>query len=374
MHIAWLGKKSPFCGNVTYGREVTEALLNRGYQVSFFHFAQEEDTSEEQHPERAEIFLPFLYTSQVYTIPSPKSSKVLVQALQELQPDIVHASLTLSPLDFRLPEICEELNLPLVATFHAPFDGKLRNLKSSTQLLTYQFYAPFLANYDKVIVFSRQQANLLNKLGVPSERLAIIPNGVDADKYSPGTSQIQRQFGAQRLFAYLGRIAPEKNVEALLKAWKQVDMGEESRLLIVGDGPLAASLKPFYDKEDGILWLGFVADEAERIDILRGVDAFILPSYVEGLSLALLEAMACGAACVATDVGADEEVLEGGAGIVMKTPGVTSQLKTILPLLRDHPELLQILGQKGRQRILERYTLNQNITLLETLYAEILPR
>jgi glycosyltransferase involved in cell wall biosynthesis len=374
MHIAWLGKKSPFCGNVTYGREVTEALLNRGYQVSFFHFAQEEDASEEERSECAEIFLPFLYTSQVYTIPSPKSSKVLVQALQELQPDIVHASLTLSPLDFRLPEICEELNLPLVATFHAPFDGKLRNLKSSTQLLTYQFYAPFLANYDKVIVFSRQQANLLNKLGVPSERLAIIPNGVDADKYSPGTSQIQRQFGAQRLFAYLGRIAPEKNVEALLKAWKQVDMGEESRLLIVGDGPLAASLKPFYDKEDGILWLGFVADEAERIDILRGVDAFILPSYVEGLSLALLEAMACGTACVATDVGADEEVLEGGAGIVMKTPGVTSQLKTILPLLRDHPELLQILGQKGRQRILERYTLNQNITLLETLYAEILPR
>jgi glycosyltransferase involved in cell wall biosynthesis len=372
MHIAWLGKKSPFCGNVTYGREVTKALLDRGYQVSFFHFAQEEGASEENRAECAEIFLPFLYTSQVYTIPSPKSSKVLTQALRELQPDIVHASLTLSPLDFRLPEICEELNLPLVATFHAPFDGKLRNLKSSTQLLTYQFYAPFLANYDKVIVFSRQQANLLNKLGVPLERLAIIPNGVDAGKYSPGTSQIQQQFGVQRLFAYLGRIAPEKNVEALLKAWKQVDMGEESRLLVVGDGPLATSLKPFYGEEDGILWLGFIADEAERIDILRGVDAFILPSYVEGLSLALLEAMACGTACVATDVGADGEVLEGGAGIVLKTPGVTSQLKTILPLLHDHPELLQILGQKARQRILERYTLTQNISRLEALYAEIL--
>lgn len=372
MHIAWLGKKSPFCGNVTYGREVTNALLDRGHQVSFLHFAQEEGVNEENRSECAEILLPFLYTSQVYTIPSPKSSKVLVQALRELQPDIVHASLTLSPLDFRLPEICEELKLPLVATFHAPFDGKLRNLKSSTQLLTYQFYAPFLANYDKVIVFSRQQANLLNKLGVPSGRLAIIPNGVDSDKYSPGVSHIQDKFGAERLFAYLGRIAPEKNVEALLKAWKQVDMGEKSRLLIVGDGPLAASLKPFYGEEDGILWLGFVADEAERIDILRGVEAFILPSYVEGLSLALLEAMACGKACVATDVGADGEVLEAGAGIVLKTPGVTSQLKTVLPLLRDHPEFLQILGQKARQRLLERYTLSQNISRLEALYGEIL--
>ncbi|MEO0014077.1 MAG: hypothetical protein RLZZ535_2466, partial [Cyanobacteriota bacterium] len=37
MHIAWLGKKSPFCGNVTYGREITNALLDRDYQVSFLH-------------------------------------------------------------------------------------------------------------------------------------------------------------------------------------------------------------------------------------------------------------------------------------------------------------------------------------------------
>jgi hypothetical protein len=39
MHIAWLGKKTPFCGNVTYGREITSALINRGHQVSFMHFA-----------------------------------------------------------------------------------------------------------------------------------------------------------------------------------------------------------------------------------------------------------------------------------------------------------------------------------------------
>ena len=40
MHIAWLGKKSPFCGNVTYGREITNALLDRGHRVTFLHFAQ----------------------------------------------------------------------------------------------------------------------------------------------------------------------------------------------------------------------------------------------------------------------------------------------------------------------------------------------
>ncbi len=86
--------------------------------------------------------------------PAPITSGVLADALAKLKPDIVHASLTLSPLDFRLPEICEELGIPLIATFHPPFDSKLRNFSSSTQFLTYQLYAPSLTEYDKVIVFS----------------------------------------------------------------------------------------------------------------------------------------------------------------------------------------------------------------------------
>ncbi|MDJ0846526.1 glycosyltransferase family 4 protein [Crocosphaera sp.] len=373
MHIAWLGKKSPFCGNVTYGREVTNALLDRGYQVSFLHFSQEETNSTHWRDCR-EVTLPFLYKSQIYTIPTPKSSKILMDALAKLKPDLVHASLTLSPLDFRLPEICQALNLPLIATFHPPFDSKLRNLKSSTQFLTYQLYAPFLAHYDKVIIFSRLQQELLMKLGVHKDKLAIIPNGVDPIKYSPGVSCIKPQIKAKRLFVYVGRIATEKNVEALLKAWKQVGMGEESKLLIVGDGPLKPSLEPFYGREHGIYWLGFVADEQQRIDILRAADVFILPSLVEGLSLSLLEAMACGVACIATDAGADGEVLEDGAGVVLNTQGVTTQLKTLLPLFRDHREITQLLGQKARQRVLDKYSLTNNISQVEKVYEEILGR
>jgi glycosyltransferase involved in cell wall biosynthesis len=370
MHIAWLGKKSPFCGNVTYGREVTNSLLDRDYQVSFLHFAPEDSTAG-NWPDCPEVFLPYIYRSQAYILPTLKSSKVLQQAIRDLKPDLVHASLTLSPLDFRLPEICEALNVPLVATFHPPFDSKIRNFKSSTQLLTYQLHAPFLANYDKVIIFSTSQRDLLVRLGVPSEKLAIIPNGVDVQKYSPGPSFVKQRYQADRLFVYLGRIATEKNVEALLKAWKRADLGESCKLLIVGNGPLTPSLQPFYGEEYGILWLGFVADENQRIEILRGVDGFILPSLVEGLSISLLEAMACGTACIATDAGADGEVLEG-AGIVLETQGVTTQLKTLLPILRDHPELTTVLAQKARQRVLERYTLNENIDRLETVYREVL--
>jgi len=398
MHIAWLGKKSPFCGNVTYSREVTNALLDRGYQVSFLHFAQEAEldrnkaawsmangkwgtgiapTSFAQSLAPAscnEVSLPCLYKSQIYTIPTFKSSKVLMKSLRRLQPDVVHASLTLSPLDFLLPEICQELNIPLVATFHPPFDRKLRNLTSGTQHLMYQLYAPFLAHYDSTIVFSQIQRDILVKLGVPEDRVAVIPNGVDAVKYSPGPSGLKSELKADRIFVYQGRIAPEKNVESLLKAWKQCNFGAGNVLAIVGDGPLAASLQLSYGEDDGIVWLGFVADEERRIEILRGADVFILPSLVEGLSLSLLEAMATGLACLATDAGADGEALEEGAGVVLNTQRVRSQLQTLLPLFCEHPEFGILLGQKARQRAIERYTLSQNITELEKLYSQVLQK
>jgi glycosyltransferase involved in cell wall biosynthesis len=365
MHIAWLGKKTPFCGNVTYSREITNGLKRRGHEISFMHFGENDS--------RDDVPLPFLYKSQVFTIPTVRAKRVLEKSLKRRRPDIVHASLSLSPLDFLLPEICQELDLPLIATFHNPYDGKRRNLTSGTQLLSYQLYAPFLAKYDRTIIFCQEQRDLLIKLGVPGDRIVIIPNGVDEQKYSPGVSAVKKEFGAEQLYVYQGRISTEKNVESLLRAWKKSGMGAHGRckLLIVGDGSLKVSLEPFYDRSDGIIWLGAITDDQRRIDILRGADVFILPSLVEGLSLSLLEGMGCGLACVATDAGADGEVLAGGAGVVIDTQGVSTQLRTILPLLREHPTWRATLGQAARDRVLQTYTLDGNLTQIEQVYQEI---
>jgi glycosyltransferase involved in cell wall biosynthesis len=370
MHIVWLGKKTPFCGNVTYGREITNALLDRGHRVTFIHFAQPDAAGDDPSGYK-EVSLPFIFKSQILTIPSLGSARLLAETLKKLKPDLVHASLILSPLDLKLPDICHSLGIPLVATFHPAFDQKRRNLSSSTQHFAYQVYAPSLANYDKVIVFSKIQRSLLIKLGVPADRVSVIPNGVDITRYAPGRSSIKQQLNAEQLYVYQGRLAIEKNVESLLKGWKSAKMGPNRKLAIVGSGPLESSLKAFYT-DSNIVWLGFVASEERRIEILRGADCFILPSLVEGLSLSLLEAMACGTACVATDAGADGEVLEQGAGVILSTQKVSSQMKTLLPLFREHPEMTALLGKKARARVLERYTLDKNITLLEQLYDTLL--
>lgn len=465
-HIAWLGKKSPFCGNVTYGLTITEALRNRGHRISFIHFdtpasfplrrddsdnpfmpwqtaspaavsanaaaaalsgansqvavnfqahtssqaaasarasanflsgANSRATASAQAavdasqtgdaPQTAEalanpeVALTYLMKSQVYTVPAPGAQRELRESLERLRPDVVHASLTLSPLDFLLPDLCEQLGLPLVATFHPAFDAGLRNLTAGTTQLMYQLYAPSLAHYDRVIVFSELQAELLNRLGVKENRLAVIPNGVDPQQWAPaGLEQpsvsqelaaLQRQFGNQRIFLYMGRIAPEKNVEALLKAWRLVQL-PGCRLVVVGDGAMRQQLMQSYGEEDRVLWWGHEPDRLRRLALLQLAEVFILPSLVEGLSLALLEAMASGTACIATDAGADGEVLEGGAGIVISTQAVTTQLRTLLPLLRDQPVLSAELGRRARARVLERYSLSHNIDALEKLYGQLL--
>ena len=392
-HIAWLGKKSPFCGNVTYGLTTTHALRQRGHGVSFIHFdtpatglpRSPADPPGRQSPPGAmadapEVALPYLVKSQVYTIPSPGAQRELRESLERLRPDLVHASLTLSPLDFRLPDLCQQLGLPLVATFHPPFDAGLRNLTAGTQQLTYQLYAPSLARYDRVIVFSSLQAELLQRLGVSASRLAVIPNGVDTDLWqpaqaaiSPELAELRQRFDGRRVFLYMGRVATEKNVEALLKAWRLVRPAG-CVLVLVGDGPLRTTLQQAGGEEPDVVWWGYEPRLSMRVALQQLAEVFLLPSLVEGLSLALLEAMAAGSACVATDAGADGEVLEGGAGIVISTQGVTTQLRTLLPVLRDQPLLSAELGRRGRQRALERYTLAGSIDALEALYQELAPQ
>ena len=423
-HIAWLGKKSPFCGNVTYGLTTTESLRSRGHRISFIHFdtpatsqlglsagvfanrslqigsdhgtsALIEAIGADQHhgpshrspdapsntgsdiPNDPEVALPYLVKSQMYTIPSPGAQRELRESLERLRPDVVHASLTLSPLDFRLPDLCQQLGVPLVATFHPPFDAGLRNITAGTQQLTYQLYAPSLSRFDRVIVFSELQAEVLQRLGVRPERLAVIPNGVDPQVWQPATTpgpelrELQQRFRGKRVFLYMGRIATEKNVEALLRAWRLVKPGG-CVLLIVGDGPMRSALEAG-NNDPSVLWWGYESRLEMRVALLQIAEVFLLPSLVEGLSLSLLEAMASGTACVATDAGADGEVLEDGAGIVISTQGVTTQLRTLLPVLRDQPVLTAELGRRARERALERYTLNGNINALEALYRELPP-
>ena len=183
---------------------------------------------------------------------------------------------------------------------------------------------------------------------------------------------VKSKLGEGRIFIYMGRIANEKNIEALLKSWRQTKTNN-CKLVIVGDGPMKPTLENSFSNlgEDKLIWWGEEIDLETRVAIMQISEVFFLPSLVEGLSLSLLEAMSSGTACVATDAGADGEVLNNGAGIVISTDNVATQLKTIIPILIEHPSFTKSLGEKARERVFARYTIRKNIDALEKVYFDL---
>ncbi|MDB5097266.1 MAG: putative glycosyltransferase [Cyanobacteria bacterium RYN_339] len=361
MRIAVIGKKFPFCGIVTYCRELVRTMRARGHEVAFFYLHEEE-----VHFEREEG-LPYLFKTHMYTIPMPDTRARLADSLRAFAPDVVHASFALSPLDFALPEVCRELGVPLVATFHVALDHR-PSLPNHVSGFVYRMYASTLAKCGRVIIFSELQRAKLARLGVPAGRIDVVPNGVDVQRWSPGPSRFKAAIGATHVVGYMGRLDPEKNVGALLEAFTQASLPPNTHLAIVGDGVLGARLRRKHADVPNVHWLGFIQDEDERRDILRGCDVFALPSSVEGLSIALLEGMACGAAPLATDVGADGEVIQG-VGRVIDPTRLPEELAPALTALLADPDELARLREASRRRVVTRYSAQQNASALLEVYA-----
>jgi glycosyltransferase involved in cell wall biosynthesis len=367
LRIAWLGHQSGRAGDglLTYSREIVTGLRARGVKVFFVHHGALASVTDDT------LTLRSLTGSHRYIISSPRTKRTITDLLRRERVELVHVSLSFSTLiDFGLPELCHELGLPVVATFHVPYDSRF-GLWQGISTAVYRLYAQSLASFDRVIIFSEQQKSLLEHYGVPADNVAVIPNGVDIDKYAPGASDFKESLEASALVGYLGRVDPEKNVDILVRAFQDIDAPEDVKLVIVGSGSEKRRLDRRYGNAR-VVFTGQVMDEAKRIAMLRAMDIFVLPSMVEGLSLSLLEAMACGVAPVATDVGSDGEALRG-AGILVDTKDLDGQLRVALRTLIEFPDFRAELGRRARARAVERYSLSDNLDRLLTVYGELRP-
>lgn len=349
---------------------MTAGLKQRGVEVVFFHHNREEPGASTE-ADGDSVALESVFTGQRLVISRPGSARRLTECLLERRVDLVHVSLSFSMLDFSLPRLCHRLGIPIVATFHVPYDTR-PTVWAGLSAALYRLYAQALAACDAVIIFGEPQGEILCRLGVPRDVIRVVPNGVDVDLYRPGEVMRKGAFGATRMFTYMGRIAPEKNVDLLLEAFLDVDPPASTRMVVMGGGASGRRLRRQYS-DPRIVFTGVVTEVAERIALLRASDAFFLPSSMEGLSLAMLEAMACGTATVATDVGNDGEALRG-AGIVLDPRHLEGDLRAALRLLIEMPELCATLGARARERAVERYSLSTNLDRLLSIYQRLVVR
>jgi glycosyltransferase involved in cell wall biosynthesis len=215
---------------------------------------------------------------------------------------------------------------------------------------------PVVLRADCFVALSQLIVDELRDAGVPSERIVEIPNGVEVNTIRP-KQDYQLQDPITLIF--VGRLHPQKRPDLLLSAFKKAATARPElrwRLLLVGDGPLRSSLETMAQESD-IGEIHFCGEVKDVYALLTQADLFVLPSQAEGMSNALLEAMACGLPCIASQISGNSDlIIDGENGRLVDCNETDDLVKIIIDMVDDGQQRKQ-LGEAARQAIEEYYSM-----------------
>jgi glycosyltransferase involved in cell wall biosynthesis len=224
---------------------------------------------------------------------------------------------------------------------------------------------------DGVVAISQPIADLLAEGGVAREKIRMIPSGVDPAPYE----NIPPPAGGRTPFV-VGTAAileQRKGIKFLLEAAAELKRrGRPIRYRIAGDGWEKNNLLDQARKlgvEGDVEFLGFVADMPS---FMASIDIFVLPSLFEGLGVAALEAMAAARPVVASAIGGLKELVVDGETGLLVPRGDSGSLARALEKLVQHADLVRSLGERGRARLRERFTMDRMARANEAFYYDLL--
>jgi glycosyltransferase involved in cell wall biosynthesis len=171
----------------------------------------------------------------------------------------------------------------------------------------------------------------------------------------------------------VSRLAWKKAIVHLVQATPRiVEALPQARVVIAGDGPLRAELEAEAAALGVADHIRFLGSREDSIDLMALFDVFVLPSVVEGMSNALLEAMAVGRPVVATDVGGNSEVVADGETGFLVPASAPDRLAAAIVKLLGAPEMAAEMGAAGRRRVIEHYRVDIMTRRIEAMYDALL--
>lgn len=312
-------------------------------------------------------------------VPGPKAvasisfTLAALPLLRRLQPDLIHAHEFISPATTAMA--AKKLyQMPVVVTAHR--SGVLGDVRLLQQRRLGAWRMSLLRrSVDTFIAISQEIGEELSQAGIPAVRQCVIPNGVDTEHFKPLSSTEKAALRVHLglpdnapLAVFAGRLAEEKRLDHLLTVWPAVQRDfPDAQLLLIGSGPQEAALK--HMAGEGVCFVGALTDVAPY---LQAADIFVLPSIAEGLSVALLEAMACGLAVIATRVGAAPEMIHHAVDGWLIQPEDIPALQIALHQLLGDADCRASMGQRARTQVVEKYALPKVTQLLYEEYCRIL--
>ncbi len=263
------------------------------------------------------------------------------QALvREAPPDVLHAN----SLEFQTSIIAARLrratHIPLVLTAHiAGFASMAQPWRTLGAVHGRSVGRFLLRRADAVIAVSRAVARHVRSLRTPADKIHVVPNGVDHKVFYPGP---HRPVDEVRVLL-VGRLVPNKGGEEAIRAVAELNRnGGAVRLTIVGDGPLRGRLRALAAELGiNVRFEGWTQDVASH---LRDTDVLVRPTFTEGMSLSVLEAMATGVCVVASDVPGNAELIRHGETGLLAAAGDAAAFERLLGRAVNNPEERSSLG------------------------------
>ncbi|MGQ9582661.1 MAG: glycogen synthase [Thermoplasmatota archaeon] len=211
-----------------------------------------------------------------------------------------------------------------------------------------------------VAVSGAMRRDVLKCYGIPPSRVSVVHNGIDPRFFKPSPSErVLEKYGIRRPYVlFVGRLTRQKGVFDLLEASRRFPK-EATTVLATGrpDEPgILSQLSSALKARERVLWINRSLGRRELVALYSSASVAVTPSVYEPFGIVVLEAMACGAAVVASRVGGIPEIVEHGRSGLLVPPGRPDELAEAVGRLLSDGALRERLVRRARERVEERFT------------------
>ena len=379
----------PYCSGVTYAvlSQVNE-LCRRGHSVDVFRPRPGRKFRDQvvELPNRARMIdVPF-------TLPAPRLPELrlviptlhtTLRYLHEHRPDVIHVH-TEWGCGWEGLLAAKRLDVPVVGTFHTFFaePGYLKSLRLPTwswiQQAVWAYAVNFFNRCDVVTSPSEAVRQSLMDHGVNKEPI-LLSNGIDlpAPASEREIKRLRHRYGLDGpTFIYVGRVAPEKSLDVLVRAFQKVQQRLPSaKLIIIGDGPSMPSLNALVAEtgmDKSVIRLGFIPhDELLAESLLKLGDIFVTASKTENQPISVLEAMAAGLTVIGPNAQGLKEMIRPGENGYHFAPDDTEGLAAaMLKFAVLSGDTKQSMSESSRE-FARQNSLGASIDQLESIYQSL---
>ena len=356
----WIpSKKLPYSGSWVF--DFAESLVKYGFNVSIIGPLGESD-----EPVEHTDFM------SIYRVNSKLPIFSMLTLVNKIKPDVIHVH---APNIFscNVIPIAKLKDIPIVATVHLGEVEPIGNILSF-----FRRYA--LARFKRIIAVSNYTKSLAINAGAENSKISVIYNSCDEKYFRYGKNKVTARKKLNlpadtKIILFVGDLIKRKGVHFLLESLQTLKSSQHNFLaIILGEGKELQNLEAMvkeYNMRNYVRFNGNVT-RAVLADFYTAADVFVLPSFSEGHSVALLEAMASGLPLVASDIEGNRVSIEDGVnGFLFETGNVKKLVEKLSIILTD-VKLQQMMSSNSAKKYLEKFSSRTQIEEHVKIYNSVI--